>query len=109
MIGGVAGVLCQFAVGFVKNLLRIDDTLDVFAVHGIGGMFGTVMIAVFVADASWAAQIGSVAIVFVFTVIVTAILVKLVGLVFPLRVAAEDELGGLDMAAHGERAYDFSS
>ncbi len=109
VIGGVAGVLCQFGVGFVKSLLKIDDTLDVFAVHGLGGMFGTVMIAVFVADANWAAQVGSIVIVLVFTVIVTAILVKLVGLVFPLRVSAEDELGGLDMAAHGERGYDFSS
>ena len=109
VIGGVAGVLCQFGVGFVKSLLKIDDTLDVFAVHGIGGIFGTIMIAVFVADASWAAQLGSVVIVLIFTVIVTAILVKLVGLVFPLRVSDEDELGGLDLAAHGERAYDLSS
>ena len=109
VIGGVAGILCQEAVGFVKNLLKIDDTLDVFAVHGVGGMFGIIMIAVFVGDASWAAQLGSVVIVGVYTVAVTAILVKLVGLVVPMRVSAEDEVSGLDMSIHGERAYDFSS
>ncbi|MCY3878632.1 MAG: ammonium transporter [Rhodobacteraceae bacterium] len=109
IIGGVAGILCQEAVGLVKNVLRIDDTLDVFAVHGVGGVFGTIMIAVFVSDASWAAQIGSVFIVGIFTVLVTTVLVKLIGLVLPFRVNAEDEQGGLDMAAHGERAYDLSS
>ena len=109
VMGGIAGILCQEAVGFVKNLIKIDDTLDVFAVHGVGGIFGTVMIALFVREASWAAQIGSVLIVGVFTVIVTAILVKLVGLVLTMRVSPEDELTGLDMSSHGERAYDISS
>ncbi len=109
IIGGIAGILCQVAVGFVKNMLKIDDTLDVFAVHGVGGMFGIIMIAVFVGDASWVAQLGSLAIVGTYTIAITAILVKLVGLVIPMRVSAEDEASGLDMAIHGERAYDFSS
>ncbi len=47
VIGAVAGVLCQDAVNLVRNVLRIDDTLDVFAVHGAGGIFGTLMIPVF--------------------------------------------------------------
>ncbi len=108
-IGGVAGLLCQEAVGVVKNLLKIDDTLDVFAVHGVGGIFGTIMIALFVADSSWVAQLGSILIVGVYTLVVTAIIVKLLGLVLPMRVTLEDETSGLDMAMHGERAYDFSS
>ncbi|MGB0159983.1 MAG: ammonium transporter, partial [Thalassovita mediterranea] len=54
IIGAVAGVLCQEAVNLVRNKLRIDDTLDVFAVHGVGGIFGTIMIAGFGAG-SWAA------------------------------------------------------
>ena len=109
IIGAVAGVICQEAVGFVKNILKIDDTLDVFAVHGLGGMFGTMMIALFVPESSWVAQAGSILIVGVFTVVVTAILVKLVGLVLEFRITKEDEYTGLDMAAHGERAYDLTS
>lgn len=109
VIGAVAGVLCQYAVTFVKDLIKIDDTLDVFAVHGVGGIFGTLMIAVFVPESSWLAQAGSLLIVGVFTIVVTFILVKLVGLVVPLRVSDESELVGLDMSAHGERAYDMTS
>ncbi len=46
-IGAIAGVLCQEAVNLIRNTLKIDDTLDVFAVHGVGGIFGTLMIAAF--------------------------------------------------------------
>ena len=108
LIGSVAGILCQEAVNLVRNSLKIDDTLDVFAVHGVGGIFGTIMIAVFGAGA-WAAQIGSLVIVGIFTIVVTGVLVKLVSLVTPLRVSEEDEYTGLDLAAHGERAYDHTS
>ena len=108
IIGSVAGILCQEAVNLVRNSLKIDDTLDVFAVHGVGGIFGTIMIAVFGAG-SWAAQIGSLVIVGLFTVVVTVVLVKLVSFITPLRVNEEDEYTGLDLAAHGERAYDHTS
>ena len=108
IIGGVAGVLCQEAVNVVRNLMKIDDTLDVFAVHGIGGIFGTLMIAVFGAGA-WAAQLGGLAVVGIYTIVVTVVLVKLVGLVTPLRVDAETETNGLDLSQHGERAYDITS
>ena len=108
VIGAIAGVLCQEAVNLVRNILKIDDTLDVFAVHGVGGIFGILMIAVFGAG-SWLAQIGSLAIVGVFTIIVTIILVKLVSVITPIRVSEEDEYTGLDLSAHGERAYDHSS
>ena len=66
------------------------------------------MMSVFEADA-WVAQIGSLVIVGIFTVVVTVVLVKLVSLVTPLRVSEEDEYTGLDLAAHGERAYDHTS
>ena len=108
VIGAIAGVLCQEAVNLVRNILKIDDTLDVFAVHGVGGIFGILMIAVFGAG-SWLAQLGSLAIVGVFTIIVTIILVKLVSVITPIRVSEEDEYTGLDLSAHGERAYDHSS
>ncbi|MFY0680025.1 MAG: ammonium transporter [Thalassovita sp.] len=108
IIGAVAGILCQEAVNLVRNKLSIDDTLDVFAVHGVGGIFGTIMIAAFGAGA-WAAQLGSLAIVGVFTLVVTVVLAKLVGFVTPLRVDEETETNGLDLTVHGERAYDHSS
>ena len=108
IIGAVAGVLCQEAVNVIRNMLKIDDTLDVFAVHGVGGIFGTIMIAVF-GQASFAAQLGSLAIVGVFTLVVTFVLVKVVGMITPLRVDEETETTGLDLTVHGERAYDVSS
>ena len=108
VIGAVAGILCQEAVNLIRNKIKIDDTLDVFAVHGVGGIFGTIMIALFGAG-TWAAQLGSLAIVGVFTVVVTFVLIKLVGMITPLRVDEETEYNGLDLSAHGERAYDFTS
>ncbi len=108
IIGAVAGVLCQEAVNVIRNILKIDDTLDVFAVHGIGGIFGTIMIAVFGLGA-WTAQLGGLVIVGVFTAVVTFALIKVVALITPLRVDAETETNGLDLSVHGERAYDMSS
>ena len=108
IIGAVAGVLCQEAVNVIRNMLKIDDTLDVFAVHGVGGIFGTIMIAVF-GQGSWVAQLGALVIVGIFTVVVTYVLVKLVSLITPLRVDEETEVNGLDLTVHGERAYDIAS
>ena len=108
LIGSVAGILCQEAVTFVRNKLQIDDTLDVFAVHGVGGIFGTLMIALF-GKGIWVAQIGSLVIVGVFTCVLTVLLVKIVGAVTGLRVDAGTETNGLDLSVHGERAYDMNS
>ncbi|MCA0904796.1 ammonium transporter [Ruegeria marisrubri] len=108
IIGAVAGVLCQEAVSIVRNKLNIDDTLDVFAVHGVGGIFGTLMIALF-GLGTWTAQLGGLIVVGAFTAVVTFVLVKLVAQITPLRVDAETETNGLDLSVHGERAYDMSS
>ena len=108
IIGAIAGILCQEAVGLVRNKLRIDDTLDVFAVHGVGGIFGTVMVAVFGAG-TWAAQLGGLAIVGLWTGVVTWALVRVVAMVTPLRVDLETETNGLDLSVHGERAYELNS
>ena len=108
IIGGVAGILCQEAVGVIRLKLQIDDTLDVFAVHGVGGMFGMIMIAIFGAG-TFAAQLGSLVIVGLFTIVVTFVLAKIVGAITPLRVDEETEVAGLDLAAHGETAYDHVS
>ncbi|MBM1817101.1 ammonium transporter [Pseudosulfitobacter pseudonitzschiae] len=108
VIGAVAGILCQEAVNLIRNKVVIDDTLDVFAVHGVGGIFGTIMIAVFGAG-TWVAQLGSLAIVGVYTTVVTIVLIVVVRAITPLRVDAETETNGLDLAVHGERAYDITS
>jgi ammonium transporter, Amt family len=107
-IGLIAGVLCQEAVLLIKNRLAIDDTLDVFAVHGIGGIFGTIMIAAFGAG-TWTAQLGALAVVGLWTLGTTFVIAKLVAMFTPMRVAMEDEHTGLDLASHGERAYDMNS
>ncbi|GLQ26541.1 ammonium transporter [Sulfitobacter pacificus] len=108
LIGAVAGILCQEAVVLMRNKLKVDDTLDVFAVHGVGGIFGTIMIAALGAG-SWAAQLGSLAIVGVFTIVVTVALVLICRAVLPIRVDQETEVNGLDLSVHGERAYDITS
>ncbi len=108
LIGAIAGILCQEAVVLIRNKLRIDDTLDVFAVHGVGGIFGTIMIAVFGAGA-WAAQLGSLVIVGVFTLVVSVLLVLICRAIVPIRVDEETETNGLDLAVHGERGYDITS
>ncbi len=108
IIGAVAGILCQEAVNVVRNMLGIDDTLDVFAVHGVGGIFGTLMIAIY-GKGAFAAQAGSLVIVGIYTVILTFLLVKIVGAITTFRVDAETETNGLDLSQHGERAYDMSS
>ena len=108
LIGGIAGILCQEVVNVVRKILNIDDTLDVFAVHGIGGIFGTLMIGFF-GYTSLTIQFSGLVFVGLFTVIVTYILIKTVSLVAPLRVDAETETNGLDLTVHGERAYDVNS
>ncbi|MBD3663163.1 ammonium transporter [Sulfitobacter aestuariivivens] len=108
LIGAVAGILCQEAVVMIRNRIKIDDTLDVFAVHGVGGIFGTVMIAA-LGLGSWVAQLGSLLIVGVFTVVMTVVIALICRAVTPLRVDAETEHNGLDITVHGERAYDLSN
>ncbi|MEY4304821.1 MAG: Ammonium transporter NrgA [Pseudomonadota bacterium] len=108
VIGSIAGILCQEAVLLVKNHVKIDDTLDVFAVHGVGGIFGTVMIAVF-GHGTWTAQLGGLAVVGLWTAVASFVLIKLCAVVTPIRVDHESEVNGLDLSSHGERAYDLNS
>jgi len=114
IIGAVAGVVCQVAVNAMKEKIRIDDTLDVFAVHGVGGIFGSLMAPILAVGAleggqGLVTQLIALASVGAFTVVVTTVLVKLAALVYPIRVSEEDEFEGLDITAHGERAYDLVS
>ena len=108
LIGAIAGILCQEAANVVRNVFNIDDTLYVFAVHGIVGNFGTLMIAIF-GCTSFVSQFSGLINMGIFTIIVTYILIKIVSLITTLRVYEETETKGLDLSVHSERAYDVNS
>ncbi len=115
VIGVVGGLGCYLAVTWLKHKLGYDDSLDVFGVHGIGGIIGAILTGVFAVEAIGgtsgllegnAGQIGlqfyGVGATIVYTAVVTAILIKLVDLVFGIRVDEEAEREGLDIKLHGE-------
>lgn len=117
-LGVIAVLACYFFVTVVKNKLKYDDSLDVFGVHGVGGIVGAVLTGVFSAgwlggikgdDYDMAAQvwiqIEAVAITLVWSGVVSFILYKLVDAVIGLRVDADTERQGLDLTSHGEQAY----
>ncbi len=121
IIGLLAGVVCFTATMFLKRKLQIDDSLDVFPVHGVGGMLGILLTAVFVnanlggmglpEGATVASQLGVQFIGMVATVIwcgvVTFVLLKLINLFLPLRVTPDEETEGLDLVMHDERGYEI--
>ncbi|HIG42395.1 MAG TPA: ammonium transporter [Gammaproteobacteria bacterium] len=123
MIGILAGFVCFNATNFMKLKLKIDDSLDVFPVHGVGGALGTILVAVF-ASASLGVfsgqgynegmdmgsqllvQVTGVLSVGIYTAIATFVILKAVDAVLGLRVTADDETEGLDINQHNERGYD---
>jgi len=119
IIGLTAGVVCYFATQFIKRGLKIDDSLDVFPVHGVGGILGTLLTAVFAAesmggvgmDATIGSQFVTQAIGVVATVlwcgIGSFILLKIVDATIGLRVSEEEETEGLDLVLHDERGYNL--
>ena len=117
-LGFLAGVVCYFACGIVKNKLKIDDSLDVFAVHGVGGIMGTILVAVFgtavfggtgVDDMvqQLGIQVKAVGAVVLWSFIATYIIVMICKFTTGLRVTEEVENTGLDQSEHGETAYQF--
>jgi ammonium transporter, Amt family len=106
--GALAGVLCQEALRLVRQRLKIDDALDVFAVHCVGGGLGIILVALFGA-APIIAQIGSLLICVFWTISVTFCIATVLNKVVPMRVSADDEAQGLDIASHGEQAYILDS
>jgi len=118
LLGFLAGVVCYFMCGIVKEKLKIDDTLDVFAVHGVGGIIGTVLVAVF-GTATFGGfgtfdmveqlttQVIALAVVIGWSAVATVSIVFICKKTTGLRVDREAEHTGLDLAEHGETAYHF--
>jgi len=118
VIGFAAGVICVWGVTGLKKLLNVDDTADVFGVHGIGGIVGAILTGVFSAaslggtkaDLDIGGQVWiqtiSVGFTIVWCAVVTVIALLVTRLVFGLRVSEEAERQGLDISSHGESAYE---
>jgi Amt family ammonium transporter len=118
VIGVVVSVICYFAI-MAKSKLGYDDSLDVFGVHGIGGIWGVIATGLFATTAINAAganglfhgggllvkQLVAVLVVSAFSFVVTFILLKITGVITPLRVEKDDEETGLDLSQHGEVGY----
>jgi Amt family ammonium transporter len=129
IMGAAAGLVCAFACGKVKNAFGYDDALDAFGVHGIGGTLGAILTGVFATRAAWdigalngasgtklglieggtviKGQIAAVVVTWVFSIVATFILLKVVDALIGIRVSPEDELRGLDITQHGEEGYIF--
>ena len=120
-IGLSAGVICYFATQYIKRSLKIDDSLDVFPVHGVGGMLGTLCAGIFVATefggaglaegqttgGQFMVQLTGVLATIAWTAIVTWLILKLVSMFVPLRVDEEQETIGLDLTSHEESGYNL--
>lgn len=125
IIGLLAGVVCFNATLFIKQKLKIDDSLDVFPVHGVGGILGTLLVGVFCATELGAfsgygfggdnasisdqmtAQLIGIFSTIAYTAVVTWVILKLVDAITGLRVDEEDEYRGLDLSLHEEKGYDI--
>jgi Amt family ammonium transporter len=118
IIGIVAGVICFWASTSLKKMLGYDDSLDVWGVHGIGGIVGALLTGVFAVKAIGgtsglmegnAAQVGlqvyGIVVTLVYCAIVTFIILKVVDVIIGLRVKEEVERDGLDLALHGETVH----
>jgi Amt family ammonium transporter len=124
VIGLSAGVLCFLATHLMKRTFKVDDSLDVFPVHGVGGMLGTLLAGVFAAGtlgvfsgqgyaegmamgSQVAVQLIGILAVAAYTAVMTAILLKILDITLGLRVSAEEETTGLDLVLHDERGYNL--
>ena len=125
LIGLLAGLVCYYATQAIKGVFNIDDSLDVFPVHGVGGMLGIIMLSFVgtqggflgsgasgVADGGplvqLVIQLKGIGVIFLWTAVATWVILKLIGLVTDLRVSEESENEGLDVTEHEERSYDLS-
>ncbi len=121
LMGLAAAAACYPMIQIVKKRLGIDDSLDVFAVHGVGGIIGSLLLAVFISPlfggsgyadgkdmiSQLAAQAVGVGAVAIWSAIATGVLAVGVSLFFPMRVGEDEEREGLDITSHGERAWEM--
>ncbi len=121
LIGLIAAPLCYFVSGAVKNIFAIDDSLDVFALHGIGSIAGALLAAIFVSESFGGlgyaedsgmfgqlfTQLLGVAVVIIWSVIGTLVIGLALSTVLPMRVSTEDEAAGLDKTHHGQRSWEL--
>ena len=121
IIGGAAGVACFFATNYMKRALNIDDSLDVFPVHGVGGLLGTLLTGIFVSSTfggigyadkvtmgeQFVTQLVGVLAVGIWSGVLTWIILKLVDAGAGMRVAGEEETEGLDTVLHNEKGYNL--
>ncbi len=119
VIGISAGIVCFYATAFLKQKLKIDDSLDVFPVHGVGGILGTLLAGIFVAaglggvgyaegitmGSQLGVQLMGVVVTIAFSAITTFVILKVVDAFVGLRVTDEQETEGLDISQHEERGY----
>ena len=119
ILGLAGGYICYLAVDIIRNRLHIDDSLDVFAVHGVGGIIGSLLVAVLATDtfsgvglaegtsvaSQFMVQLYSVVITVIWTVVASYIIFKIASIFGGLRVDDEAEIEGLDLSQHGERGY----
>jgi ammonium transporter, Amt family len=119
VIGGAAGAACFLATSYMKRALNVDDSLDVFPVHGVGGLIGTLLTAVFVSSAfngigypdkvtmgeQFMTQVIGVVATAVWSGVITWLLLKLVDAIAGMRVASDEETEGLDTVLHNEKGY----
>jgi len=120
-IGLAAGLLCFIATNYMKRALGVDDSLDVFPVHGVGGILGTTLTGVFASSlfggmgypegqtmaGQVAVQLGGVLVTLVWSGILTWVLLKISDAVAGMRVAGEEETEGLDTVLHNEKGYNL--
>ncbi len=116
-IGTASAIICWIACAKLKKKFRYDDSLDVFGVHGVGGFVGTILVAVFgstsfaggLGDFEIATQLKTQILAALYTTILSGvasyIILKVIALFIPLRVNSDQESQGLDLAEHGEAAY----
>jgi len=120
LLGAAASIVCYGFVGSLKNRLRLDDSLDVFGIHGLGGITGSVGTAIVALptlgghgaadyDLGWqlVRQVSAVGVAIIWSAVGSAICFGVVKLAMPLRHARDAEREGLDIADHGERAYNY--
>jgi len=125
VIGATAGLVCFGATNYLKRILKIDDSLDVFPVHGVGGILGTLCAGVFASTGLGVfsgfgfadgidSLVGQVNVQFIgvlstvaYTAVVSFVILKIVDAVVGLRVTAEEETEGLDLVLHEEKGYNL--